>query len=151
MVGVTSSNSMTTPSATSTLPTALNAAGGTSSSSTQTSQQTLNQDDFLKLLVAQLSAQDPLNPVSDTEFVGQMAQFSTLQQTQAMQQSVASLRASDLLGSSVIVQSDSGQTDSGVVSSVTFNSGVPSVTVNNNSYSLSQVLSVAPAAAATKQ
>ena len=37
-----------------------------------------SRDQFLKLLVAQLRAQDPLEPIKDQEFTGQLAQFSTL-------------------------------------------------------------------------
>jgi flagellar basal-body rod modification protein FlgD len=46
--------------------------------------QTLNQADFLQLLVTQMSSQDPLNPESDTDFAAQLAQFSSLQATQTM-------------------------------------------------------------------
>lgn len=42
----------------------------------------LDKDAFLKLLVTQLSNQDPLNPMDDKEFIAQMAQFSTLEQVQ---------------------------------------------------------------------
>lgn len=42
--------------------------------------QTLGQDAFMKLLVAQIQHQDPLNPQSNTEFVSQLAQFSSLQE-----------------------------------------------------------------------
>jgi len=111
--------------------------------------QTLNQNDFLKLLVAQLSAQDPMNPVSNTDFAAQMAQFSTLQATQTMQKNLAGLessqavlQANSLLGRTVQVQSATGATESGVVSAVTFQAGTPSLTVNGQSYNLSSVLSV---------
>lgn len=112
-------------------------------------QQSLNQQDFLNLLVAQLSAQDPMNPVSNTDFLAQMAQFSTLQQTQTMQQNLAALQsgqavlqANDLLGRTVQVQPAQGQPVSGAVSAVNFQAGTPSITVNGQSYALSQVLSV---------
>jgi flagellar basal-body rod modification protein FlgD len=111
--------------------------------------QTLNQKDFLKLLVAQLAAQDPMNPVSNTDFAAQMAQFSTLQTTQTMQTNLAGLessqavlQANSLLGRTVQVQSTSGATASGVVSAVNLQGGTPSIVVNGQSYNLSSVLSV---------
>ena len=42
-------------------------------------EQTLGLQDFLKLMVAQLQNQDMMNPTSDTEFIAQLAQFSSLQ------------------------------------------------------------------------
>lgn len=46
----------------------------------QTGNSTLGKDAFLKILMAQLQNQDPTNPMKDTEFIAQMAQFSSLEQ-----------------------------------------------------------------------
>ncbi|MCQ6274098.1 flagellar hook assembly protein FlgD [Bacillus sp. V3B] len=46
----------------------------------RTASSTLGKDEFLQLLMAQLQNQDPSNPMEDTEFIAQMAQFSTLEQ-----------------------------------------------------------------------
>jgi len=46
----------------------------------RTPKSTLEKDDFLKLMIAQLQNQDPLNPMSGTEYAAQLAQFSSLEQ-----------------------------------------------------------------------
>ncbi|MFC4409213.1 flagellar hook assembly protein FlgD [Chungangia koreensis] len=46
----------------------------------QTGNSVLGKDDFMKLLITQLQNQDPTNPMKDTEFIAQMAQFSSLEQ-----------------------------------------------------------------------
>ena len=112
-------------------------------------EQTINQDDFLKLLVAQLAAQDPMNPVSNADFASQMAQFSTLQATKTMQTNLAGLessqavlQANSLLGRTVQVRSAQGVADTGVVSAVGIQAGRPSIIVNGQPYALSELLSV---------
>jgi flagellar basal-body rod modification protein FlgD len=116
--------------------------------------QVLDQDDFLKLLTAQLSSQDPLNPVSDRDFIAQMAQFSALDQARAMSADVAALRAEQqfgqayaLLGRSVDLLESGGTTTQGVVSAVIIEAGTPKLIVNGQAYGLSQLTAVAPAPA----
>ena len=50
-----------------------------------------NEDTFLKLLVSQLQNQDPLNPADSTQFVGQLAQFSSLEQLMQINQNTTTL------------------------------------------------------------
>ena len=61
----------------------------------------LGKDDFLKLFVAQMTHQDPSKPMDDQAFMGQMAQFSTLEQISNM--AAANTRIADSLGQSQAV------------------------------------------------
>ena len=98
---------------------------------------TLGKDDFLKLLVGQLKNQDPMNPSSDTDFIGQMAQFSQLEQTTNMASENAKLvaqqrgaRAVSLLGRSVTYPDpETGVATSGLVERVEWVDGQPLLTV----------------------
>ena len=118
--------------------------------------QTLTQDDFLKLIVAQMSAQDPMKPVDDTQFVAQMAQFSTLQATTSMQQSMAQmssqqqfLQANGLIGRAVALLDSQGALINGTVSTVLMTNGTPQIVVNGQPYDLSTLLSVSEPASTT--
>lgn len=107
--------------------------------------QTLGQKDFLKLLVTQMQQQDPMNPVKDAEFIGQMAQFSALEQAKTMQEDMSSLRASALLGDTVMVKDENNHktgTSEGVVSKVLVENGVPKLLVGGSKFLLSDLISV---------
>ncbi|MDR7268211.1 flagellar basal-body rod modification protein FlgD [Pelomonas saccharophila] len=93
--------------------------------------------DFLKILVAQLGNQDPLKPMDNTEFVTQLAQFTSLQQTQEMNDKLgslltaqASMQSVGLLGKTVDVRTETGATANGRVTALSFTSGSPRLTVD---------------------
>ena len=74
----------------------------------------LDKNDFLKILITQLSHQDPTQPMDDKEFVAQMAQFSSLEQMTNMSEGLTKVadlmlesQAVSILGSAVDI--DSGE------------------------------------------
>lgn len=93
-----------------------NSSSGTSSASNAT-QQALGQNDFLNMMITQLKSQDPLNPMDNSAFVAQLAQFSQVQGIQNMNTSMQSLssnltsnqalQASSLIGKKVYVNTSS--------------------------------------------
>lgn len=128
----------------------------TATTATRLPTQVLGQDDFLKLLVAQLSAQDPMNPQKDTEFIAQMAQFSALEQTRSMQSDISGLRseqqvlqANGMIGRTVVLQDTGSASVTGVVSGVSLATGTPQIIVNGKTYSLGSLLSVSAPATTT--
>ncbi len=91
--------------------------------------------DFLKILTAQLNNQDPLKPLDNQEFLSQIAQFSSLQQSQQLNDKMERLLSTQSSVQSVgllnkTVTFSEGQTSrSGVVSEVSFVDGVPTFAV----------------------
>jgi flagellar basal-body rod modification protein FlgD len=115
-----------------------------SSDSQASKSSTLNQNDFLQLLVAQMQNQNPLEPQSNSEMAAQMAQFTSLQQSSAMSSSLAMLQANSLIGNTVSLKVDSQTTANGVVQGVVMQSGTPEILVNGSLYNLNQVTTVTP-------
>ncbi len=112
----------------------------------QPSQQ-LGKDDFLKILVTQLSNQDPTSPMENTEFIAQMAQFSSLEQMTNMSQNFEKLtsminvsEAASMLGKNVDI--DIGDTvTSGQVQAVSRGEN-PQVQVNGMFYDMNKIKTV---------
>lgn len=102
---------------------------------------TLGKDAFLQLLVAQMKYQDPLNPSSDTEWIAQMAQFSTLEQMQNMNSTISNSQAFSMIGQNVQITTEKGVVE-GVVDYVTVSEGKTYVSVNGQKYKSDQVTSV---------
>jgi len=107
----------------------------------------LGKDDFLNLLVTQLRYQDPLQPVDDKEFIGQMAQFSSLEQMQNMNVSLTQSQAFSLIGKHVTGQlkdSKTGEMNSieGNVTSVKMSQGKAYVIVKGQDIPVESVTDV---------
>jgi flagellar basal-body rod modification protein FlgD len=107
----------------------------------------LGKDDFLKLLITQLSHQDPTKPLEDREFVAQMAQFSTLEQMTNMNGELSKVlgllarsQAVNLLGKTVEIAQGQGSI-TGRVEAIS-GSQYPQVMVGGRYYDASEVLSV---------
>lgn len=110
-------------------------------------QRDLGKDDFLKLLITQLSNQDPTSPMENTEFIAQMAQFSSLEQMTNMNQEFArmnsmlvSSQAVGTIGKTVDITLGDTKT-TGVVEAVTYGAN-PQVRVNNMYYDMKQISAV---------
>lgn len=106
----------------------------------------LGKDAFLQLLVAQMKYQDPLNPSSDTEWISQLAQFSSLEQMQNLNTTFSNAQAFGLIGQTVVVttKSETGATSEvqGVVDYVTISNGKTYVSIDDNLYLASEITSV---------
>jgi flagellar basal-body rod modification protein FlgD len=97
---------------------------------------TLGKDDFLKLFVAQLQHQDPMNPMNDSEFMSQMASFSTLEQVsnlalanERIANNLTSTSAIGLIGRTVTYVDGNDEIHTGTVEKVSTVDGKPSLTV----------------------
>jgi flagellar basal-body rod modification protein FlgD len=85
----------------------------------------LDMDDFFKLLTVQLTSQDPLKPMEDTEFISQMTGFSSLSEMENMAQDMKALRevqssynAQMMIGREVRATGPDGATVEGIVTRI---------------------------------
>ena len=99
----------------------------------------LDKNDFLKILITQLSHQDPTQPMDDKAFIAQMAQFSSLEQMTNMSDGLAKVatlvaksQAVGLLGNAVDI-ANGGETVTGIVEAVTAGD-YPQLLVNGQYY-----------------
>lgn len=103
----------------------------------------LDKEAFLQLLVAQMQYQDPLEPTDNTEYISQLANFSSLEQMQNMSSSLANMsaasdlqRATSLIGKYVTVDNQ-GANVSGRVDTVEIKDGEAFLSIGGTSYPLS--------------
>jgi len=119
-------------------------------------QATLGKDDFLKLLVTQLQNQDPTNPTDSSQFMSQLAQFSSLEQETNISQSVDGLASTDsvtqgldLLGRQITYNGSDGKPASGTVDSVAITSNGVTLDVGGVSVQPSDITNVGLAGSGT--
>lgn len=120
-------------------------------SSTATSASSPDKDMFLKLLVAQMRYQDPMNPTDSAQFLAQSAQFTALEKMQDVADRTTQLLsaqlafgASSLIGKTVTWTDADGVAQSGVVGGVTFASGGPVLDVGGTDLPMTSVETVTP-------
>jgi len=114
----------------------------------------LGMQDFLKILLTQMTYQDPLKPMDNQEFMAQMAQFTSLQQTQELNTKLdalitnqAALQSVGLIGRTVDISTSSGIV-TGTVSALSLSGSTPLISVNQangallTDISLSQLIAV---------
>lgn len=111
--------------------------------------QNLGKEDFLKLMVAQLKYQNPMEPSNDLDFIAQTAQFSSLEQMTNLNAKVIDLISSNkqlyantMIGREITWSDADDVVKSGIVSKVELNAGEPVLLVNNEKVSLDQIINV---------
>ena len=129
--------------------------GSVSSTTSATQAKPMGMEDFLKILLTQLTFQDPLKPMDNQEFMAQMAQFTSLEQTQQLNEKMstlisnqAALQSVGLLGRTVDIAIDAGPAVTGHVTALSLTGESPSLSVTTTegavlpNISLSQITSV---------
>lgn len=118
---------------------AVDAIGSTRASSEVPSAAQLSQEDFMRILLAQLQFQDPLKPMDNQEFVAQLAQFSALeinrQQSEKVDQllSMQSVTQSvGIISKKIEMKTSTGSSVAGTVKAVSLRTGEPLLTVDVN-------------------
>jgi flagellar basal-body rod modification protein FlgD len=114
-----------------------------------TKESQMEMDDFLKLLTSQLQYQDPMEPMKDTEFIAQMASFSSLDQMSSLNKNFESFFQTQMnqsvqsyLGKVVTLQGGESAETHGLVTAVTHKDGVMKLTVNGSDHDASHVTRV---------
>lgn len=121
----------------------------------------LGKDDFMKLLLAQLKYQDPMEPMKDREFIAQMASFSSLEQMQNLNKGFEDLsktitsgllpsimiqEAGAMVGREVayLAEDEDGKSEpfTGTVDSVVIRDGIPFYVIGEQEVGLNNIMEV---------
>ncbi len=98
----------------------------------------IDKDMFLKLLVAQMKYQDPINVQSNSEYITQFATFSQLEQISNMVNSMNMTRGIECIGKEVTIK-DKNEKIEGIVEEVIFKDNNTYLKVNGNNYSINNL------------
>ncbi len=106
-------------------------------------------DDFMKMLLAQLSNQNPLEPMDDTEMMSQFTQLNSLQELQSIGSAITQVSAdsrmsyaANLIGKQVTVQTADGVIDQGPVTAFVLSEDGLLIEINENGYTLEDIVLV---------
>ena len=118
---------------------AISGTGSSSSVVTKDAYNDLQMEDFLKLMIAELQNQDPLNPMDNSELVGQISQMREITATDKMTETLDSVllgqnisSATNLIGAEIDAISDDQQRITGVVERVSVADGQPKLHLDLN-------------------
>lgn len=108
---------------------------------------TADKEMFLKLLVAEMQYQDPLQPTSNTDYVKELASFSQIEAVQAVQDQMSTIQANSLVGKYVILNTTGASGNQEYVSGkvdyvMTDEEGKMFLSVNEKLYSIDELDSV---------
>ena len=144
------SATVTPPATASVLPSTSSSPATTPTTSSTDALGNASSDTFLKLLVAQLRYQDPMNPADPTQFMTQTAQFTEVEKLTAMDTTLTNdlatqqqTLAATLIGDQVTMGGGPNGTDvTGVVTGMQLSANGPLLTVNGQQLNINQLLSV---------
>lgn len=104
----------------------------------------MGKNEFLKILAAQLQNQDPTSPASNTEFVAQLAQFSSLEQLQNIASSLSAMslmHSAGLIGKTAMAEMN-GAIVSGTVESILLQDSVPYAVIDRKYVPVSAITQI---------
>lgn len=126
--------------------------GNSSSSNSSANTDRMNEltmTDFIKMMVAELENQDPMNPMSNTDMLSQISQIRQITSNDKLTTSIESLTmgqalstASGLIGKTIVGVNSLGKEITGTVDKVTIENGVPKLYVGSSIVEWSNVTSV---------
>ncbi len=112
---------------------------------------TLDSTDFMDLMITQLQNQNPMEPMENTEYISQMAEFSALEQMQSMNTSINTMYAFGLMGKEVTVNNSDGTLTTGIVESVSMQNGSNFIEIEGVQYDSVTVISASEPTASTAE